>query len=516
MEREYTVIVTAREHLADIEAEITASSGAGPIPNRAVDIANARPGSKIQTHFMLTDEEAEALRADSRVRAVEIPPEQRDDISLELHAAQSGNFFRGDDSDASQVNWGIRRSIEATNVYSGSTTISGDYLHALTGSGIDIVIQDSGVDADHPEWDDADGNSRFQQIDWYAASGFPGSQDQYFYTDYDGHGTHCAGIAAGKTYGWAKDAHIYGQKLAGLEGISDPGVGISISNAFDMIRLWHNNKTNGRPTVVNMSWGYGSNVTTTDPTSGIYRGTPWTFAGESQPTLWANYGIVSQVSNGVITYRRFPAQIVSVDAEIEDMIADGIHVCIAAGNDYYKADLPAGADYNNSVLIGGNSYFYHRPSSPYSPNAFIVGNIDSVVELDGGEYRDKTAGSSKKGPAVNIWAPGTDITSTTSITNKFTDYPYPGDSNYKITNISGTSMASPQVCGLIALYLESTPDLTPAQMQEKLFNDSKSVIHETANNDSDYTSYETSIMGSPNRILYSRYGVLNPFTITGT
>ena len=92
-EKEYTVIVNNREDLADIEAELTASSGSGPIPDRTVDVANPRPGSKIQTHFMLTDEEAANLRTDSRIRAVEIPPDQRDDIQIGLWLTQTGNFF---------------------------------------------------------------------------------------------------------------------------------------------------------------------------------------------------------------------------------------------------------------------------------------------------------------------------------------------------------------------------------------------------------------------------------------
>ena len=53
------------------------------------------------------------------------------------------------------------------------------------------------------------GTSRVQQIDWYTESGLSGSQNVNHYRDFDGHGTHCAGIAAGKTYGWAKKAHIY-------------------------------------------------------------------------------------------------------------------------------------------------------------------------------------------------------------------------------------------------------------------------------------------------------------------
>src|SRR6056300_108247 len=117
MEKEYTVIANTREDLPALETEITASSGAGPIPKRSVDVANPRFGSKIQTHFMLTDEEAEELRNDPRVRAVEIPPEQRDDISIGLNAYQTGRFYRGSGLNREYVNWGLRRCMNESNSF---------------------------------------------------------------------------------------------------------------------------------------------------------------------------------------------------------------------------------------------------------------------------------------------------------------------------------------------------------------------------------------------------------------
>ena len=117
MEKEYTVIVHNREDLPTIEAEITASSGAGPIPNRTVDVANPRLGSKVQTHFMLTDEEAVALEADDRIRAVEIPPDQRDDIELVLNAYQDANFYRGAQGLNNEVNWALPRCIQDLNSF---------------------------------------------------------------------------------------------------------------------------------------------------------------------------------------------------------------------------------------------------------------------------------------------------------------------------------------------------------------------------------------------------------------
>ena len=171
MEKEYTVIVNNRDDLAAIEAELTASTGDGPIPGRTVSIANPRMGSRVQTHFMLTDEEAQALATDPRIRAVEIPPDQRDDIQIGLNAYQNATFYRDYPYDGQSglvdgyVNWGLRRCIEETNVYGNLTSTTGDYQYALDGTGVDVVIQDSGIEAAHPEWQDSQGNTRLQQID---------------------------------------------------------------------------------------------------------------------------------------------------------------------------------------------------------------------------------------------------------------------------------------------------------------------------------------------------------------
>ena len=520
MEREYTVIANTREDLPALEAEITASSGAGPIPNRSVDIANPRPGSRIQTHFMLTDEEAEALRSDPRVRAVEIPPEQRDDISIGLNAYQTGTFYRGTGLSNSYVNWGLRRCIAETNIFvSGDarvTTVPTPYEYAVDGTGVDVVIQDSGIDPDHPEWNDKTGSSRLQQIDWYTASGLVGTQSVNHYRDLDGHGSHCASIAAGLLYGWAKGAHIYSQKLAGLETLQgSDGTGISISDAFDTIRLWHLAKTNGRPTVVNMSWGYGATVSG-DPTGGTYRGTAWTWGVDytDRATLMAATGVSENFFGGGTTHR-IPVRVTSVDAEIEDMITDGIHICIAAGNNLHKVELLGGPDYDNTVTFAGTTRNYHRGSSPYSDNAFMVGNINSdFVQAPGQSYTtqetllDQLDTSSTRGPGVNIWAPGGDIAAATSTnydTGSYTTAGYPLNEAYPMMVISGTSMASPQVAGVVACHLQVRPDLTPAQMQERIWNDSKATIYETGS-DTDYDRIFDSIVGAPNRMLYNRYG----------
>jgi len=815
-EKEYVVVVNRGVDIDAFDAELSASTGEGPIPNRSVDIANPRLGSNRMTHWMLTDEEATTLMNDPRVLSVEIPVDQRSDVKIGFRALQTANFDKPTILESAKVNWGLRRCIETTNIYSNSTTATTAYPYALDGTGVDIVIQDSGLQVDHPEfmiagaidseynngaiidvtgdgsdffkrevttngvrimgagavggqaavpdawlekvarmfelftdptgaginevsqrnliktlsgdagtyhasagptlqrvargagsdytpnfltdegiaswnlsplfdthvandmvwylnstgdgygigeidaqeviehvfhtlhmhgldavslkmypqfsadwatgplynamveaydggfWDPAgyggdnfktvadafevaakeylyllnfsmfeytglwdgdslapewadtvrtaaqiqtnlplgyalfntyiapviskpslatinsifgDGNtpaqdnpalagtsgyvvstagtSRVQQIDWYTASGLSGTQSINHYRDFEGHGTHCAGIAAGKTYGWAKNAHVYSQKLNGLEGTGDAGTGISIADAFDTIRLWHAAKTNGRPTIVNMSWGYFSQLSG-NPTGGNYRGTVWSWGTDyvNNLALWEGVGIVPPLLAGD---RIYPLRVASVDAEIDDMIDAGIHVVIAAGNDYYKGDVTTGVDYNNTAVYGGLTYYYHRGSSPHSDQALIVGNSDTDVQLSGGNYLDKTSESTSRGPRVTCFAPGQNIISTCSNTTIFSAIAYPNDSNYKIAMINGTSMAAPQVVGVMAQHLQATPFASPADIKYRIEEDAKSVMY-TTNLDNDYSEFATSLMGSPNRLLYSKYG----------
>lgn len=456
-EREYIVSLNKGVDYEAFNQEMVATTGAGAIPGREVQVANARPGSQRNTHYSLTDAEAAALKNDPRVLACELRPDLRDDIQIGRLAVQTGNFTKTSSDSGDFINWGLARCNYIDNPYIGNN-VAGNYNHTLDGTGVDIVIQDSGIQADHPDFNNYSGTSRVQQIDWYTASGLPGTQNSNHYRDYDGHGTHCAGIAAGLTYGWAKNANIYAVKVNGLEGASDAGTGIPISDCFDVIKEWHKNKptdpTTGakRPTIVNMSWGYGTYFTRI--TGGSYRGTPW--AGTARR---ADYGMIGSFDG--LGYR-FGVRVASVDVDLEELIEAGVHVCIAAGNTYQTLDIPTGLDYDNYFTdsLFGDRY-YMRGGSPHSQNAFMVGNVDSAIHSAGKEQK---AGSSESGPAVNIYAPGTNVMSTTSTITKFNSGEYPADSDYRICNISGTSMAAPQVAGIAALYAQIQPDVTPSQM----------------------------------------------------
>ena len=615
MEKEYIVTLHKGVDPIAFRQDMIADNMLPYVPTKAVTVANERPASVRNTHYMLTDQEAVELCNDRRVQAVEIRPDLRDDIGIARNTTQVGDFNKSTLTSGANINWGLRRISALANPYNTSGVAVGGYTHTLTGTGVDFIVQDSGIQADHPEFQDSFGISRVQQIDWYQAQPtVAGTLPDGFYTDYDGHGTHCAGIAAGKTYGWAKGSNIYSIKIAGLQGTSDPNSGMPMSDIFDVIKEWHLRKkdsnytptnatytpsegimtmtiglhsfvvgdkiriapygikfrcakdnfetthsyprgegvpnetgtdpfyekeiaitavssntitvnigissdttvhrfdsasvnaiivpgvTRKRPTVVNMSWGYFSRYL--GITGGRYRGVDWT--GSSKVSSYGMTGAFDGVGY------RHPIRIASVDADVEELIEAGVTVCIAAGNGYHKIATASDPDYDNYYTGFGTNKYYHRGSSPYSTNAIMVGNIDSALDADG---KEQVARSSEKGPGVDVYAPGTNIFSATSTSNRFTDGQY-GDTSFRIANISGTSMAAPQIAGLVTTYGEILPETTPAKYKAWVVGNAKEQLNDNGNSGTDYSNYR-SLMGGQNAYAFQPYNDANVLTIAG-
>ena len=515
-EKEYIVSLNKSVDYAAFNQEMIAATGAGDIPARSVDIANARPASQRNTHYSLTNAEAELLSNDPRVYAVTLLPELDPDIGIGFDTTQTGVFTKTTLDRGDFLNWGMRRMNETINPYTGVNAAAGGYNYTLDGSGVDVVIMDSGLQIDHPEFQDANGVSRVVELDWTTASGIAGmpAQNINYYRDHDGHGTHVAGTAVGKTYGWAKNAKIYAVKLAGLEGTGDSGTGTSATYVFDCIKEWHNAKPNDaatgakRPTVVNMSWGYLRYYDTV--TSMTYQGASKTGTDiDSTSKRWA-FGLPA-IWNGVRYATNL--RIGSVDVDMEELIDAGVHVMVAAGNRSHKVDVESGADYDNVLVANTGSVNYQRGSSPYSVNAHIVGNIDSTINAGGLEQKSV---SSEAGPGVSVYAPGTDIMSAMSTTNKFgatiLNNPYPPNSNFLINNISGTSMASPQITGMTALWLQLNPSATPAQALAFVNSTSKTAkLYDTASS-VDYTDTR-SLLGATNRFAFNKFNSATQLTM---
>lgn len=486
------------------------------VPSRRVEIVNNRDGSLRSCHYALTDEEATKLSQDDRIYSVEIPPDQREELQIGLRGFQLSNFTKSGDSAGDLVNWGLNRVNSITNNYGTSANTDGLYRYVLDGDGVDVVIQDSGLEVNHPEFKLPDGTSRVQQINWYTASGLAGTQNANHYRDYDGHGTHVAGIAAGKTYGWAKKANVYSLKVNGLEGAGDSSTGISITNCFDVIKLWHRNKPINpktgfkRPTIVNMSWGYSLTYASVD--SVTYRGNTFSDASTTGNAnyRWTNYGLVNLQGGGNF---RTNYRVGSVDTDIQELIDEGVHVVIAGGNNYHKIDVPGGSDYNNYVTVSGTQYNYHQGSSPFDDEAIKVGNIDTTSYS---ASLDQKLQSSETGPGIDVWAPGSNVISCTSNINIYGNVAYNSDSLFKQMNLSGTSMAAPQVCGLGAIYLQINPGVSPAMLKQWVSRNavSNTVIYNSGL-DNDYTNMR-SLMGGNNKFLRNPFGVEYDGTVNGT
>ncbi|WP_434925858.1 S8 family serine peptidase [Shewanella sp. HL-SH5] len=156
--------------------------------------------------------------------------------------------------------------------------------------------------------------------------------------------------------------------------------------------------------VLNCS-GSGSN-------SGVIAGINWVKNNASGPSV-ANMSLGGGASQ-------------ATDDAVNAAVAAGISFVVAAGND------------------NSNACNY---SPARAANAVTVGSTTSS---------DSRSSFSNYGTCLDIYAPGSSITSAWYTSNSATN------------TISGTSMAAPHVAGVAAVYLNQTPTMTPAQVTSLL------------------------------------------------
>jgi len=208
---------------------------------------------------------------------------------------------------------------------------------------------------------------------------------------------------------------------------------------------------------------------------------------------------------GFIASQRIPVRVDGLDADIERAIDEGILYVGAAGNGRWKHDVPGGPDWDNTFEMAvrypssvTQPYYYMRGSSPTANDNAIQGEFDlpniCVGSIDV-TSADEKASYSDCGPGVDIYAPGTSIIS--SYDSGVSD---PRGGGF-LGKISGTSMASPQVCGVIACALEQNPHWNQEQAKAYIIGIAKQgQISATTGGPAD----SRDLQGAPNLYLYYR------------
>ena len=269
---------------------------------------------------------------------------------------------------------------------------------------VHIYVMDTGIRASHREFLDANGFSRV--IGGADARPNPVNDGPTADTsDCYGHGTHVAGIIAGRTYGVAKDAVLHPVRIIGCPG--QPAPSSFITTATRALN-WISSHAQ-RPAVINWSGGNALDV----------------------------------VANATL------------GTAVQGVLSQGIVLVQAAGNqspDYNPAqpssfrdacDWSFGEKYPGVIVAGGmdeyDGRWTRRPS----------------LDPDDARYCGADCGSNA-GSCVDLWAPASHILSTNMSGNDLS------------CRLSGTSMAAPHVTGAVAVYLEDHPNATVSEVEQAL------------------------------------------------
>ena len=92
------------------------------------------------------------------------------------------------------------------------------------------------------------------------------------------------------------------------------------------------------------------------------------------------------------------------------------------------------------------------------------------------------------------------------------DAPYHLDTAYKQANLSGTSMASPQIAGMIALWLQANPHATPADMKAWMLSNAGGQMWDYGSDGMDY-QIPYSPWGGAAKIAYNKFNSANSLVI---
>ena len=482
MDKEYIVTLYRKEDLEQFYNEMKLTN---------FPLVMKRPLSR-NTHYMMTEDQAERLRQDPRVWGVERADlfQAKPQVINQNPYTISGDFWKdapgsssinsnmrqwghlhcaGNQTQRRKGNWGDG-SDPVTETVNDTVNVFSDGKH------VDVVIVDDPVSYDCEEWYSPTTNqTRFVQYQWFTELNTAvGSIDDDGETlptgtiTYDtaasnpnSHGIHVTGTACGRHYGWAREANIYNIATTATWTSGQSIGGLLI---FDYLRAFHLNKAVNpetgakNPTITNHSyggiyypldtWEYVGNFEWDILESVTWRGTTYS-ASNPNPSGWTRDGVRKDFPIPGFGESVFPAWSSAIAADVQDAIDDGVVIIGAAGNDNMLMAAEGDQDWDNYFTLRNNqqnnnasSYWMCRGSWPNSPDSGAI-NVGSLS--DTANFRRSTF--TQYGPGVDVFSPGDQILSSFNA-DGFTDSKYSAG-NY-FYPINGTSMASPQVCGIVA------------------------------------------------------------------
>lgn len=298
------------------------------------------------------------------------------------------------------------------------------------------------------------------------------------------HGTACAGLAFGRTYGWAYNANKWV-----IDAYGSYGFWPAIDSYFDVMAIFHANKPinpiygTRDPTISSNSWGFRA---TQASSGGFYyfrQGTSGTggVAFSSKPNFMLYLG--SSGDGG-----RFKGEMVtnSFTTAGDELIASGVIFVVAAGNSNQKQVSSSSPDFDNywspsnatPLTSATHSEFgatcYNTTSrrgfpqqlGKYSSSGNIVypainiGALDDDNQPDG---KERKVNYSDMGNEIDMYLPadGT-LTSNQSYSPQYTRFDYYTSATVQSYDcrFSGTSAACPVATGLIATALQTNRSWT--------------------------------------------------------
>jgi serine protease AprX len=335
----------------------------------------------------------------------------------------------------------------ATRSLAAQQTLVGANGAKLTGAGVSVAVIDSGIDPTHPAFKGADGKTRVvKSLKGVCATEDPPTSsclvDVPTIIDTDvlaagGHGTHVNGIAAGTNYTLAD-----GTKVGG----SAPGakiVSLSVGAALLII---------GADSALN--WVLENHA------KPCGAGVP---AGTCPPIKVINN------SYGPSGGGAFDPNSATVKLQ-RQLAADGVVTVWANGND--------GGD--------GSASLSNPPGMDPTPGVLSVASYnDQGTGTRSGTVSDFSSRGAASNSATwpDISAPGENILSSCRLylpicATGLQPVNGPGALDVGTYNvISGTSMAAPQIAGIVAQLFQAKPSATPGQIENAL----KSTAHKFAN-----------------------------------